>query len=773
MNSLRTKTLIIACCFFFIAAATAQEVEKVDVKTLPQKEIQKAQKAMQDAGLSVDEAADIARQKGATEQQIRDFKSRINEGDQVTNDPVETASEMVEEQQDVERSKRTADFETRGKIFGAYLFNSKNLTFEPRLNVQTPKNYEIGIGDQILIHIWGNSQNDYQLTVNNNGQVVIPDVGPVYIAGLSFDSAEQKIIKRLTEIYADMGGNNPGTFAQINMGQLRSIQVNIVGEVVTPGTYTLPVTATVFNGLYLSGGPNNIGSFRNIKVIRNNKIEQTIDIYNFLVYADPSENITLKDGDILFIPPAEKRVEVEGEFKRNGIFELKEDDRLKELVQYAGGFTENAYLAKTQIQRKTQQGLQIIDVAFDSFSTTPLMNGDLIQNARITDSFENRITITGAVYRPGEYEWVPGLTLSQLIQKADSLTPDAFQARGIITRFNKDLSTSSISFNVQDIANGSRDILLQPEDIVLIKSHFNLKEQAFISVNGEVLEPGNFEWSDDLTLGDAIFLAGGLTEGADSTFIEIARRLSYGEAAELSDTVGHILIADISRGLKIGTNNTDLKLQPYDQISVRRAPNFKQSETVFISGEIAYAGPYAIANKQLRVSDLVKMAGGITPQAYLNGATLERYSEELGSEKVAIDLTKIMNNPRSESDLFLNNGDHLNIPEFMQTVKITGNVQNPFSITYEAGRNAKYYIDRSGGFDSNAHKKKTYVQYPNGSTAVTKGLIFKHYPEVTPGSLVVVPEKPERRMETGTWLAIASAIASLTVSIATVANLTK
>ena len=767
MNSLRTKTLIIACCFFFIAAATAQEVEKVDVKTLPQKEIQKAQKAMQDAGLSVDEAADIARQKGATEQQIRDFKSRINEGDQVTNDPVETASEMVEEQQDVERSKRTADFETRGKIFGAYLFNSKNLTFEPRLNVQTPKNYEIGIGDQILIHIWGNSQNDYQLTVNNNGQVVIPDVGPVYIAGLSFDSAEQKIIKRLTEIYADMGGNNPGTFAQINMGQLRSIQVNIVGEVVTPGTYTLPVTATVFNGLYLSGGPNNIGSFRNIKVIRNNKIEQTIDIYNFLVYADPSENITLKDGDILFIPPAEKRVEVEGEFKRNGIFELKEDDRLKELVQYAGGFTENAYLAKTQ------QGLQIIDVAFDSFSTTPLMNGDLIQNARITDSFENRITITGAVYRPGEYEWVPGLTLSQLIQKADSLTPDAFQARGIITRFNKDLSTSSISFNVQDIANGSRDILLQPEDIVLIKSHFNLKEQAFISVNGEVLEPGNFEWSDDLTLGDAIFLAGGLTEGADSTFIEIARRLSYGEAAELSDTVGHILIADISRGLKIGTNNTDLKLQPYDQISVRRAPNFKQSETVFISGEIAYAGPYAIANKQLRVSDLVKMAGGITPQAYLNGATLERYSEELGSERVAIDLTKIMNNPRSESDLFLNNGDHLNIPEFMQTVKITGNVQNPFSITYEAGKNAKYYIDRSGGFDSNAHKKKTYVQYPNGSTAVTKGLIFKHYPEVTPGSLVVVPEKPEKRMETGTWLAIASAIASLTVSIATVANLTK
>lgn len=776
MKLVPSRILALLSCIFLFYATTAQDVKNVDVKTVPQQDIQKAQKAIQDAGLSVDEAADMARQRGATEQQINDFRNRISEGgttEGTISDPVLEASELVEEQQDVEKSTRSAGFETEGRIFGSYLFNSKNLTFEPRLNIQTPKTYEIGIDDQLLIHIWGNSQNDYQLTVNSNGQLNIPDVGPVYIAGLTFNAAEEKIKNRLSEIYSDMTGNSPGTFAQINMGQLRSIQVNLVGEVVTPGTYTLPVTATVFNGLYLSGGPNNIGSFRNIKVIRNNKVERVIDIYNFLVNADPGDNIVLKDGDILFIPPVERRVEVSGEFKRTGIFELKEGEMLDDLIRFTGGFTENAYLARTQILRKTQQGQQINDIRYDQLTTTPLVNGDLVKNARITDNFENRVSIAGAIYRPGEYQWTEGLTLSQLIKKANNLTPDAFQSRGIITRYNPDLTTSSITFSVAEITGGSKDIVLQPEDLVLIKSHFELKEQAYIVVNGEVLNPGQFSWSEKLTLGDALFLAGGLTEGADSTFIEIARRLTYNETAKLSDTVGHILIANISRALTIGENDADLMLKPWDQVSVRRAPNFRQSETAFITGEVVYAGAYAVTDKRLRISDLVKMAGGYTPQAYLHGATLERFSEELGNERVAIDLQAILNNPHGDKDLFLNNGDRINIPEFMQTVKITGSVQNPFSITFEAGHHAKYYIDRSGGFEARAHRKKTYVQYPNGETAVTKGMIFKRYPDVTPGSVVVVPEKPEKQPGDSTrWLAIASALASLAVSMATIVNLT-
>jgi protein involved in polysaccharide export with SLBB domain len=753
----------------------AQDVKSVDVKALPQSDIQKAQKAMQDAGLSPQDAANIARQKGATEQQIQDFESRIQDGSsQSLTDSLRQTSTLIQEAQVIEKSQRQTGYELRSQIFGAYLFNNKNLTFNPNINIQTPKNYEIGIGDQIIINIWGNSQNNYQLTVNTNGQILIPDVGPVYIAGSTFQEAENRVIQRLTAIYSDMGGNNPQTFAQVNMGQLRSIQVNLLGEVTAPGTYTLPVTATVFNGLYLSGGPNQIGSFRNIKIIRNNKVFKTIDIYKFLVNADPSENILLKDDDIIFIPAAEKRVEVNGEFKRNGIFELKEGEVLSDLIRFAGGFTENSYQSKTQIYRKTQQGFQISDVAFTQLASTPLINGDEIRNKQILNIFENRVTISGAVYRPGDYEWHEGLTLNELIMKADSILPDAFLNRGIITRYNPDLTTTTISFNLGDVVNGKSVIELYPEDMVLIKSHFDLKEQPFITVNGEVLKSGNLIWSDNLTLGDAIFLAGGFTEGADSTYIEVARRLSYEEAAHLSDTLGEIIIVNLSRDLSIGENDADFMLQPYDQVSVRQAPNFRKGKTAFISGEVVYAGAYAINNKRWRISDLLKLAGGVTPQAFINGATLQRFTDELGSEQVAIDLNQIINSPGSEADLFLNNGDRINIPEFMQTVKITGSVQNPFSITFQSGKNARYYINQSGGFNSDANKKKTYVRYANGTTSVTKSFIIKGYPEVQPGSQIIVPVKPEKKAtDSGKWLAIASVMASLAVSVATVVSLTK
>lgn len=768
------KAATVLLFIFFISTSNAQDVKNVNVNTLSQEEIQKAQKAMLDAGLSEEEAIQLARQRGATEQQISDFRKRLSEQDtskQNMYNLYEEPEVLPENEQETENSERTSEFDKELQVFGAYLFNNENLTFEPQVNIQTPKNYEIGFGDQLLIHIWGNSQNNYQLRVNNNGQIIIPDLGPVYVAGLSFDEAEKKIVKNLTSIYADMGGDNPGTFAQLNMGQLRSIRVNLLGEVVTPGTYTLPVTATVFNGLYLSGGPNEIGSFRNIKVIRDNKVEKLIDIYKLLVDADPSDNITLKDGDIIFVPPVEKNVVVNGEFKRNGIFEIKEGEMLNDLVRFAGGFNAAAYTANTQIIRQTQSGQQIIDVAFNQLNTTPLVKGDTIQNSLITDRFENRVSIEGAVYHPGEYEWTEGLTLAQLINKADQLLPEAFKGRGLITRYNADRTTSAIAFDVKDISSGKQNIVLQADDEVLIKTHFDMKEQPYITVNGEVLDPGAFNWSKNMTLGDAIFLAGGLTEGADSTFIEIARRLSYRDATVLSDTIGHVLIANISRGLQFGKNDAEMILQPWDQVSVRTAPNFRQNESVIISGEVTYAGAYAITNKQMRISDLVEMAGGYTPKAYLEGATLNRFSEELGSEQVAINLQDILNNPKDSKDLLLKNGDQLNIPEFMQTVKIIGSVQNPFSITYETGRNARYYVNRTGGFQSQANKSKTYVQYPNGETAVTKGFIFKRYPKVTPGSVVVVPEKVEKERNQGAWLAIASTMASLAVSIATIVSI--
>jgi len=854
----------------------AQDVKSVDVKSVPQSDIQKAQKAMQDAGLSTQDAANLARQKGATEQQIQDFENRIQGGDnagsstpsnqEVISDPVQDAVRQLDElpqeekKKEEEKSTRSGTFNTTGSVFGNYLFNSNNLTFEPSLNIQTPKNYEIGIGDQIIINIWGNSQQNYQLTVNKNGQITIPDVGPIYIAGATFDDAENKIIKRLTSIYADMGGINPQTFAQVNMGQLRSIQVNLVGEVGSPGTYTLPVTATAFNALYLSGGPNNIGSFRNIKIIRDNKVFKTIDIYKFLVDADPSDNILLKESDIIFVPPVEKRVKITGEFKRNGLFEMKEGENLNELIRFAGGFTVNSYLSKLQIYRKTQQGSKIIDVPLTEAGSNILQNGDEVRNKPIEDKFENRVTISGSVTRPGEYEWQENMRLSDLISKADSITPDAYLKGGHIIRYNPDLTQQLITFTLDDVISGAGDYILFPEDVVSIKSNFQMMENNTVTIAGHVMTPGTFPFMDSITVADAIYLANGLregaletghvirvkpdrtytfikfnttdvlnglgdfplkkedivniksrvqlkeiptisvagevknpaqfnymenmklydalylangfTEGADSSFIEIARRLSYKEESRLTDTLVHLYTSSATRDLK--SNGSDFILEPYDQVYVRRAPGYRKQGSASITGEVKYAGIFAISRNGQRISDLLKMAGGITPQAYINGATLQRFTDELGTEQVAIDLNQIINNPGSEADLFLNNGDRIFIPEFMQTVKITGSIQNPFSVTFETGKSAKYYINRSGGFNSDANKKKTYVRYANGTTAVTKSFIVKSYPKVQPGSQIIVPQKPEKKAgDSGRWLAFASVLASLAVSIATVVSLTK
>jgi protein involved in polysaccharide export with SLBB domain len=769
------KTVILILLFLFGLSVTGQEVRSVNVNELSDDEINRIRKEIQESGLTEQEAINLARQRGATEIQIRDFQQRLREGfgpaDSLQANPFQEDS--LETQWDKDWSVRKDSFETETEtgidIFGYYLFNNKSLTFEPGLNFQTPKNYEVGIGDQIIINIWGNSQNNYQLTVNPSGQIIIPDVGPVYIAGMKFTDAENKIKQRLTSIYADMAGNNPQTFAQINIGELRSIKVSLVGEVTTPGTYTLPATATVFNALYLSGGPDTIGSFRNIKIIRNNELYSTVDIYKFLIHADPSDNIVLNDGDIIFIPPLEKQVEVDGEFRRKGRFEIKEGETLEDLFQFAGGFTGEAYRGQVQVYRKTQMGTRIIDVLQEESAITTLNDGDKVVGRPIRDEFENRVIISGAVYKPGEYQWKEGLVLSELIQKAEGLQKDAFMNRGTITRENPDKTKSSIPFVVEDVINHRSDIVLQPEDSVLVKSIFDLQEEQYIMVSGEVISPGEFAFSEGMTLGDAIFLSDGFTEGADSTFIEVARRLSYKEAAEINDQLVHIYTFELDRNLRLQSKDSRFVLQPFDQISVRQAPGFRNVGKVTVKGEVKYAGQYAISRKGQRISDLLEMAGGLTQFAFAEGATFERSNVILGTENVAIDLPSILSTPGSQNDLLLHHGDVLFIPEYIQTVKVSGSVQNPFSLTYEKGVGFKTYIERSGGFDAKALRRRAYIKYANGATASTRGFIIKRYPKVLPGSEIIVPEKPEKENENvNQWLAIASTFSSIAVAIAAI-----
>ncbi len=774
MNLFGTKTLVL--CFLVIFPAftlLAQNIREVDPESLSESEIQKIENTIRESGMSIDEAARVAQQRGATPQQIEAMKSRIGKSSARRDTVMQMTPETEEETENASPnlSQRKSPFKefTENAVFGSELFNRENLTFEPSTPIQPPQNYKIGIGDQIIITIWGNSQNNYQLEVNTNGQIFIPDVGPVFIAGLPLRDARNKIKKRLSAIYEDMNSPSPQTFAQVNMGQLHSIQVNITGEATAPGTYSLPPTATLFNALYLSAGPGEIGSYRNIRIIRDNKTYRTIDIYPFLLEGNTSNNIELRQEDIIFIPPVRKEVTVTGEFKRNKRFEIQPGETLKEVIEFAGGFTPESWQQYIQIHRKTPEGTKIIDVPFDELETTGLKNGDLITTGELTRRFSNRVTISGAVHRAGEYEWKPNMSLMNLIHKADSLKDDAYLKRVVISRLQHDSTRMNLSIDLRPALEGEEVVPLRPEDIVLIKSHYNLKETPSLTVSGEVREPGTFEYAEETTLADAIFLAGGFTEGADSTFIEVARRLSYAEAAISSEKLVHIFSFDLPRSLEKGSQEAEFVLEPFDHVSVRRAPGYRENANVMATGEVVYAGMFALRNKNQRISDLLDMSGGLTPHSYPAGATFTRVSEEMGTEKIAIEMTKILQNPGGPEDLILNDGDILHIPEFMQTVKITGSVQNPFSITYEQGRSLKYYIDKSGGFSDNALKRKVFVRYPNGATASTKSFIVKSYPKVLPGSQIVVPAKPEKnRMETGQWLAIASTFSSIAVAIAAI-----
>lgn len=769
---------------FTFSAIQAQGLQSIDVKSLSSSQINQAKQALLNSGLSEEQAIAEARNRGASEAQIQQMLTRMRTTEKkAAKDSSALAgdAELYIMQDSLQREDQASQFRefqagatpiSDSANFGAYLFNNKNLTFEPALSIQTPKNYEINIGDEIIINIWGNSVQDYQLNVDRNGQIQIPQIGPVYVAGKRFDDASKLIKQRLTAIYAGIAGSNPNTFAQVNMGRLRSIQVNLVGEVQMPGTYTLPATSSVFNALYLSGGPNEIGSFRTIKIFRDNELYRTLDIYDFLMNGDQKNNIILKNEDIIFVPVSEKRIRVNGEFRRKAKFELKEGETLSDVIRFAGGFTDEAYLLNVKIYRKTQEGLRIFDIAETDMDLAELKNGDLVISERILQELENRVYISGSVYRPGMYEWVENLHVSELILKADSIVPDAMVEMGQITRLNPDYRQSMISFNVKDVLSGKNDILLEPKDVVLIKSHFELKDKPTITVDGRVREGGSFEFKENMSLPDAVYLAGGFAEDADSNFIQISRRLSYQEAASLNDKLVDVFTIPLPRTLNANDPSVSFKLQPYDHIYIRKAPGYVDQGRVLISGEVVYTGYYAIQNKQNKISDLIQWSGGLTPEAYIEGASLSK----IDAGKVGIDLKKILTSPGSRNDLILSPGDELYIPKLPETVNVLGQVQNPFATVYTPGMGVKHYIRSSGGWGDSPDRKRIYVTYPDGSSDMTRSFIFRDYPRVKPGSKIIVPKKPERapRPELAQmWLGIGTTAATLAVTVISIVNMLK
>ena len=761
-------------CFYFLCRATqAQTSESINDNIVSDQQNQQ----INIQNLIGDQAARMTQMQGAPLFQFEQLTRRAqalnftNENSIVINGSVQKCHACNSLRKSFSKKAVIKTPPEIKRVFGSQLFSSENLTFEPPVNIPTPQNYVLGINDELAISIWGASQQTYLLHIETNGAVNIPDIGMVYVSGMEFSKAKELIKKRLVSIYHGMNGPSPNTYAEVSISNLRSIKINVIGEVMVPGTYTLPATASAFNALYLSGGPNGNGSFRNIQIIRDNKTIKTIDVYDYLLNANMQENIQLREQDIIYIPTYQKRIEVGGAFKRTGIFELTENEKLSDLLRYAGGFTEKAFKVQLSLTRITDSEKKIIDIAQSIYESFIPHNGDSIVASEVIHRFENRIYISGAVFRPGMYELTEGLHLSGLIKKAQGVTANYFGNRGLIVRLQKNLAPITLAFNVDDILKGANDIQLQREDHVIIQDILSMREKRTINILGEVQKPGELYFSDNMTLKDLIFKAGGLTEAASESSIELARRHNHTESNLVISELVKLFQFNIDRKLNLDNKGDTFHLQPFDYIYVRKAPSYNEQRTVHIYGEVRYPGAYSIGSKDERISDLITRAGGLMPNAFVQGAQMKRVNDQMPKEinQLELELGDILKNPGSTYDYLLKADDLLIIPEASQDVRILGEVLNPIGLAYEKGKTLKHYINRSGGFSHNARRNKTYVIYSNGTTQVTHSFFGRNYPPIEPGSQIIVPRKPEKQQidNPGKWLGIASTMGTIAIAIST------
>lgn len=838
--------------FFFLGlsiVASAQDISNIDfssikVDQLSDQQIQRIAQEIEKRGISMSQFTQLAVAQGMPRAEVVKLQRRLNEVESAQSGTMDRAlstsrlrtsplSDTTGKQGTFLPSQLIpdsfpdlpADFKTeftrylakqdsawlaerkmKDKIFGFSLFDGETSSFEPSLNIPTPENYQLGPGDQLYVDVWGAAENTYQLEISPDGAVLIDNLGPIFLNGLTVEEARQRLRDKLSNIYSGLQGTDgqQNTFMQVSLGQIRSIKVTVLGEVANPGTYTLPSLATVFHALLSSGGPTVNGTFRDIKIISDGSVIATLDLYDFLIKGQQKSNIRLKDQDIIKIDPYLHRVEISGEVKRSGIYELKEDETLSDLITYAGNFTGKAYKMKVNIIGNTGREKQINTVSEKNYSSYDIRNGDRVIVGSILDRFANQVRIRGAVYRPGSYELEESGTLYSLIQQADGLKGDAFMNRGIIFRTQDDFTIKSIAFDIRQVMNNPEqyDIRLKKDDIVQISSIFDLREDYYVEVEGAVLNQGQFPFVNDMTLEDLIFQAGGFKREAAPYRIEVARRMSevsdQGEEIPTS-RIAKIFNFSIDQSLELDEEESDFVLKPYDKVFVRTTPNFEVQKDVHISGEVQYPGSYTLMDKSERISDIITRAGGLTSDSYLQGATLYRRHTNLsqagntdldeptglleleaGSQqvgipsrvtvsKIGIELEKILREPKSKFDLYLQEGDSLVVPKQLQTVTVKGGVFYPTSIRYESGRSYKDYITSAGGFTELAKKNQAYVVYANGDVDRTKKfLFFKDYPEVRPGATIIVPEKaPGQRLSPQERVSLLSAIVSTAALITT------
>jgi protein involved in polysaccharide export with SLBB domain len=686
------------------------------------------------------------------------------------------------------------------KIFGAELFNNPKLSFEPNLKMATPVNYQLGPDDELLIDIFGYSEQSYRLKVSPEGQVRIPNLGPVQVAGLTVEQAQIKIRNKLISVYPRIGSGQ--TSVSVNLGSIRSIKVIILGEVTLPGTYSLPSLATVFNALYASGGPNLNGSFRNIKLIRGNKVLVKIDMYDFLINGNSKGNIPLKDQDVIKVEPYDNRVEVKGFTKREGFFEMKEKETLAQLLSFAGGFSPVAYTERIKVVRNTGTQKSISDIDKTLYGSFVPKNGDVFTIDSVLSRFENRIEIQGAVFRPGYFSLEGNKTLSSLIKSADGLKEDAFMTRATILRKKEDNSMEVFSASLVDVLNGSKDVELKREDKITIASKIEMRENYTITINGPVMKPGVYPYAANMHVEDLIIMAGGLKESASLENIQVSQRSYKVNKKDPHTELSTVTILSIQPDLKNG-NGADYVLNPFDVVTLFPQPTYQKQKQVIVNGQVMFPGTYVLSKGNERISDLITRAGGLTARGFPAGAILirpksntfqdmivkenklealrklSRDTSKLGEEIekemqkttdiVGINLEAILKNPGSKGDLFLMENDIIEIPVIKQTVLVSGQVLYPVRLRYEKRASFKSYVSQAGGFSSQALKKRSYIVYANGTANDTKSfLFFKFYPKVKPGSEIVIPIRDEKKnLSTVEVISIATSLTSMLVILST------
>ncbi|MCU7548504.1 SLBB domain-containing protein [Chitinophagaceae bacterium LB-8] len=729
------------------------------------------------SGMTPQELETELLKRGFPSSEMEELKVRIQQfvgtseipGASVKDESVNFASKRTAPKTDIQYESLES-IKKRSRIFGSELFSNTNLTFEPDLRMPTPKNYIIGPDDELILNIYGMNLSQQNLKVSPDGSVNVKYAGVINVNGLSVEAATAVFKSRLVKFYPAL--NSGQTKLQLTLGNIRSIRVILIGAINRPGTYTLPSLATLFNALYVSGGPAENGSFRNIELIRNNKVIQKADLYDFLVKGDQRSNLRLEDNDVIRVPFADMLVTLNGELNRPGIFELRKNESLEEALQYAGGFKSKAFRGRITGNRIADFERKVIDVAGDSLHAFKPMNGDEFFIDSVINRYQNRVIIKGAVFKPGAYALENGMTLSNLILKAQGLKEDVFTGRALVVRTRQDLSKEYIAVDLKPIIAGNESGLqLQKEDSVHIASIFDLKDTATITINGAVRRPGIFRYEDGLSLKSLIFKAEGFADNATGMGIEISRRKRDVEVNKAGSNIVEIIRLDGNKDLS-GTS-TDLVLMPFDIVTIKEDPYYQKQISVKISGEVLMPAVYTLQSREERLSSLISRAGGLLYTANVNGAKLIRLKKGVvdtaevkrlfmaavkdtskvkaeGVNKttsdVAIDLNYILKHPGSADDITLEEGDELIIPRINNTVSVNGEVFKPLDIMYEKGKKMNDYISDAGGVTQLAKRNRAFVIYANGSSAkIRKTLgVINNYPKIYPGSSIYVPEKPKK-----------------------------